>query len=58
MHIVANPKLGYSIDVAAISAIVGAFMGYMPSVAALFSVIWIGCNIYTWAFVTKGWKRK
>ena len=33
------------INIGAIGAAIGTFLGYLPSVAALFSIVWLGMQI-------------
>lgn len=37
------------IDWSAVAVALGAWAKHLPDVAALFSIIWIGLQIYTWA---------
>lgn len=36
------------VDVAAYSTVIGTLIGYLPELAALMSVIWIGIQIYAY----------
>lgn len=35
-------------DVAAGATAVGALLGWLPSIAALFTIVWTGIRIYDW----------
>ena len=41
----------------AVGAAVGAFLDFLPGVAALFSIIWLGLQIWLFLFVKKPWKK-
>ena len=40
-----------AVDVAAAGAMLGSLMGYLPALAALFTIIWTGIRIYGTATV-------
>lgn len=46
------------INWAAVGTTVGALFGYLPGIAALFSIIWLGLQIWLFLFVKKPWRRK
>ena len=43
-----DQHLRFWIDLASLSAVVTTLMGWLPSIAALFSIVWIGIQIFEW----------
>lgn len=43
-------------DWSAISAAAAAVMGWLPPIAALFTIVWIGLQMLTWA--ERRWEEK
>lgn len=52
-----SPALEHAVNWAAVGTTIGAVLGYLPGVAALFSIIWLGLQIWLF-FVRKPWRRK
>ncbi len=46
------------LDLASITTVVGALMGILPSIAALFTIVWTGIRIYDTKTVQSWIKRK
>lgn len=44
-HLAPEP-LGHTLDVAAAGTAVATVMGYLPAVAALFTIVWTGIRIW------------
>lgn len=36
------------LDASALATAVGSFVGYLPAVSAIFSIIWLGLQMYGW----------
>ena len=43
------------IDWGAVAIAIGAWAKHLPDVAALFSIIWLGLQIYSW--IEKRWRK-
>ena len=52
-----HPTLEHFINWAAVGTTVGAIMGLLPGVAALFSIVWLGLQIWLFIFIKKPWRR-
>jgi hypothetical protein len=50
--------LGHGIDWAAYGTAVAVVGGWLPPVAALFSIVWFGLQIWIFLFVKKPWRQK
>ena len=51
------PGVEHAVNWAALGTTVGAILGYLPGVAALFSIIWLGLQIWVFLFIKKPWKK-
>jgi len=50
------PGVEHLVNWAALGTTVGAILGYLPGIAALFSIIWLGLQIWLF-FVRKPWRK-
>ena len=53
-----TPPVEHLVNWAAVGTTIGSILGYLPGVAALFSIVWLGLQIWLFLFVKQPWKRK
>lgn len=49
-----DESMKHVLDLASITTVVGALMGILPSVAAMFTIVWTGIRIYETRTVQRG----
>lgn len=52
-----NPVIT-GLNVSAVGTAFASFLGYLPSIAAALSIVWLALQIWLFLFVTKPWKKK
>lgn len=43
-----NNTVKYSLDAVAVGNMVATIIGWLPAIAALFTIVWTGIQIYSW----------
>lgn len=46
------------LNLGSLGATVATVAGWLPSIAALLSIVWLGLQIWIFLFVKKPWRRK
>lgn len=46
------------LNLSAVGTAFASFLGYLPSIAAALSIVWLALQIYVFVFITKPWKKK
>jgi hypothetical protein len=51
----ADPHVRTAVDIAAGGTALASVLGWLPPIASVFSIVWLGMQIFTWVR-RKGWR--
>lgn len=43
-----NDNVKYTLDAVAVANVIATIVGWLPAIAAIFSIVWTVIQIYTW----------
>ena len=51
-------QVNTGLNVGAVGTAFASFLGYLPSIAATLSIVWLALQIWIFLFVSKPWRKK